>query len=98
MALPAPMQLKVRLPENEEVARALHEKRLAMREQPSGFKEHLDRTFGKAYHNVCAATEPIRTLKDFSKIKYTDAARLPLQSYPFFFVRCWGECCGETGV
>ncbi|KAG2603282.1 crossover junction endonuclease MUS81-like isoform X1 [Panicum virgatum] len=69
MAPPAPMQLKVRLPENEEVARALHEKRLAMREQPSGFKEHLDRTFGKAYHNVCAATEPIRTLKDFSKIK-----------------------------
>ncbi|PUZ53030.1 hypothetical protein GQ55_5G020500 [Panicum hallii var. hallii] len=69
MAPPAPMQLRVRLPENEEVARALHEKRLAMREQPSGFKEHLDRTFGKAYRNVCAATEPIRTLKEFSKIK-----------------------------
>ncbi|CAO1947228.1 unnamed protein product [Urochloa humidicola] len=70
MAPPAPMQLKVRLPENEEVARALHEKRLAMREQqPGGFKEHLDRTFGKAYRNVCASTEPIRTLKDFSKIK-----------------------------
>ncbi|CAO2167705.1 unnamed protein product [Urochloa humidicola] len=70
MSPPAPMQLKVRLPENEEVARALHEKRLAMREQqPGGFKEHLDRTFGKAYRNVCASTEPIRTLKDFSKIK-----------------------------
>uniref|UniRef100_K3XQ25 Crossover junction endonuclease MUS81 n=1 Tax=Setaria italica TaxID=4555 RepID=K3XQ25_SETIT len=69
MAPPAPMQHKVRLPENEEVARALHEKRLAMREQPAGFKEHLDRTFGKAYRNVCASTEPIRTLKEFSKIK-----------------------------
>ncbi|CAL4945571.1 unnamed protein product [Urochloa decumbens] len=68
MAPPATMQLKARLPENEEVARALHEKRLAMREQPAGFKEHLDRTFGKAYRNVCASTEPIRTLKDFSKI------------------------------
>jgi crossover junction endonuclease MUS81 len=70
MAVPAPMQLKVRVPENEEVARCLHEKRLSMREQPAGFKEHLDRTFAKAYRNVCAANEPIRTLKEFSKIKY----------------------------
>nr|APZ84460.1 structure-specific endonuclease subunit MUS81-1 [Zea mays subsp. mays]APZ84469.1 structure-specific endonuclease subunit MUS81-1 [Zea mays subsp. mays]APZ84481.1 structure-specific endonuclease subunit MUS81-1 [Zea mays subsp. mays] len=70
MAAPAPalMQLKVRIPENEEVARCLHEKRLSMREQPAGFKEHLDRTFAKAYRNVCAANEPIRTLKEFSKI------------------------------
>uniref|UniRef100_A0A0A9EZ97 Crossover junction endonuclease MUS81 n=1 Tax=Arundo donax TaxID=35708 RepID=A0A0A9EZ97_ARUDO len=69
MAPPAPMQLKVRVPENEEVARSLHEKRLALREQPGVFKENLDRTFAKAYHNVCAAKEPIRTLKEFSKIK-----------------------------
>ncbi|CAD6342598.1 unnamed protein product [Miscanthus lutarioriparius] len=68
MAAPAPMQLKVRVPQNEEVARCLHEKRLSMREQPAGFKEHLDRTFAKAYRNVCAANEPIRTLKEFSKI------------------------------
>ncbi|CAD6234939.1 unnamed protein product [Miscanthus lutarioriparius] len=68
MAAPAPMQLKVRVPQNEEVARAAHEKRLSMREQPAGFKEHLDRTFAKAYRNVCAANEPIRTLKEFSKI------------------------------
>nr|CAB3475417.1 unnamed protein product [Digitaria exilis] len=69
MAPPAPMQLKLRLPENGEVARALHEKRLEMREQPGGFKENLDRTFGKAYRNVCDSAEPIRTLKEFSKIK-----------------------------
>ncbi|KXG34104.1 crossover junction endonuclease MUS81-like [Sorghum bicolor] len=68
MAAPAAMQVKVRVPENEEVARCLHEKRLSMREQPAGFKEHLDRTFAKAYRNVCAANEPIRTLKEFSKI------------------------------
>ncbi|OEL26235.1 Crossover junction endonuclease MUS81 [Dichanthelium oligosanthes] len=83
MAPPAPMQLKVRLPENEAAARALHEKRLAMREQPGAFKENLDRTFGKAYRSVCAATEPIRTLKEFSKIKYTDDVLLPLRSYLF---------------
>ncbi|KAL6853410.1 hypothetical protein ACP4OV_019439 [Aristida adscensionis] len=69
MAAPVPRQLKVRVPENEEVARALHEKRLSMREQPGGLKENLDLTFAKAYRSVCAAKEPIRTLKDFSEIK-----------------------------
>ncbi|TVU36882.1 hypothetical protein EJB05_18835, partial [Eragrostis curvula] len=33
-----------------------------------GLKVHLDRTFAKAYRNVCDAAEPIRTLKEFSKI------------------------------
>jgi hypothetical protein len=78
------MQHKVRLPENEEVARALHEKRLAMRDQPAGFKEHLDRTFGKAYRNVCDSTEPIRTLKEFSKIKYAECRPLTYLSIFFF--------------
>ncbi|TVU36915.1 hypothetical protein EJB05_18870, partial [Eragrostis curvula] len=68
MALPAPKQLKVRLPENEGVARYLHEKRLSVQEQTGGLKVHLDRTFAKAYRNVCDAAEPIRTLKEFSKI------------------------------
>jgi hypothetical protein len=53
MAPPASMQHKVRLLENEEVACALHKKRLAMRDQPAGFKEHLDHTFDKVYHTVC---------------------------------------------
>jgi crossover junction endonuclease MUS81 len=81
MAPPAPMQHKVRLPENEEVARALHEKRLAMRDQPANFKEHLDHTFGKVYRTFCDSTEPIRTLKEFSNIKYAKCR--PLTS-PFF--------------
>jgi hypothetical protein len=71
MALPAPpKQLRVRLPENERVARCLHEKRLSVQEQTGGLKVNLDRTFAKAYGNVCASEEPIRTLKEFSKIKY----------------------------
>ncbi|KAL6616685.1 hypothetical protein ACP70R_038955 [Stipagrostis hirtigluma subsp. patula] len=69
MAPPVPKQHRVCVPENEEVARCLHEKRLSMREQPGGFKEHLDHTFAKAYHSVCVAKEPIRTLKEFSEIK-----------------------------
>ncbi|XP_062208060.1 crossover junction endonuclease MUS81-like isoform X4 [Phragmites australis] len=69
MAPAVPMQHKVRLPENEELARSLHEKRLSMREQPGGLKENLDLTFAKAYRNVYAAKEPIRTLKEFSKVK-----------------------------
>jgi crossover junction endonuclease MUS81 len=87
MAPPAPMQHKVRLPENEEVARALHEKRLAMRGQPDGFNKNIDRTFGRAYRNVCDSTEPIRTVKEFSKIKYAKCR--PLTS-PFFFLRVAG--------
>ncbi|GJM91910.1 hypothetical protein PR202_ga08330 [Eleusine coracana subsp. coracana] len=70
MALaPPPKQLRVRLPENEGVARCLHEKRLSTHDQTGGLKVNLDRTFAKAYRNVCDSEEPIRTLKDFSKIK-----------------------------
>ncbi|KAK3162993.1 hypothetical protein QOZ80_1BG0096300 [Eleusine coracana subsp. coracana] len=70
MALaPPPKQLRVRLPENEGVARCLHEKRLSTHEQTGGLKVNLDRTFAKAYRNVCDSEEPIRTLKDLSKIK-----------------------------
>jgi hypothetical protein len=81
MALPAPpKQLRVRLPENERVARCLHEKRLSV----GGLKVNLDRTFAKAYGNVCASEEPIRTLKEFSKIKYP--------SFPFFLFH---RSCGR---
>jgi crossover junction endonuclease MUS81 len=71
MALPTPTkQLKERLPENEGVARFLHEKRLSVQEQTGGLKVNLDRTFAKAYRNVCASEGPIQNLKEFSKIKY----------------------------
>lgn len=68
MAPAVPKQLAVRLPENEEVARCLLEKRRSMAEQ-GDHPENLHLTLAKAHRNVCAAKEPIRTLKDLSLIR-----------------------------
>lgn len=93
MALvPPPKELKVRLPENEGIARCLHEKRLSTHDQTGGLKVNLDRTFAKAYRNVCASEEPIRTLKDFSKIKYPSFPISPFStpnSFTFFPPPMW---------
>ncbi|CAL4945570.1 unnamed protein product [Urochloa decumbens] len=68
-ALPVPKQLKVQHPENEALSRFFLEKWRAMMEEPDGLSENNYLTIAKANRSLCAAKEPIRTLKDFSKIK-----------------------------
>ncbi|XP_015692171.1 crossover junction endonuclease MUS81 [Oryza brachyantha] len=66
---PEARQLGVRLRENEAVAQCLLEKWRSMEEKPGGLKENLAHTLAKSYRSVCAAKEPIRTLKDLYEIK-----------------------------
>ncbi|CAO1943015.1 unnamed protein product [Urochloa humidicola] len=68
-ALPVPKQLKVQHPENEALSRFFLEKWRSMMEGPEGLSENNYLTIAKANRSLCAAKEPIRTLKDFSKIK-----------------------------
>ncbi|XP_062208067.1 crossover junction endonuclease MUS81-like isoform X2 [Phragmites australis] len=67
--LPVPKQLKVNNPENDELARFFLEKWRSMMQEPGGLSENNYLTFANANRSLCAAKEPIRTLKDFSKIK-----------------------------
>jgi len=69
-ALPVPKQLKVQHPENEALSRFFLEKWRAMMQEPDGLSENNYLTIAKANRSLCAAKEPIRTLRDFSKIKY----------------------------
>ncbi|CAO2181761.1 unnamed protein product [Urochloa humidicola] len=68
-ALPVPKQLKVQHPENEALSRFFLEKWRTMMQEPDGLSENNYLTIAKANRSLCAAKEPIRTLKDFSKIK-----------------------------
>ncbi|VAH60251.1 unnamed protein product [Triticum turgidum subsp. durum] len=71
-----PKQRAVHLPDNEEVARLLLEKHRSMLEKD--IPDNLSLTLSNAYRNVCAAKEPIRTLKDLLKIKYPSFHSSPL--------------------
>lgn len=57
-------------PGDEEVAGMLLAKHRSMEEQrqPGGLPENERRALSTAYRNVCAATEPIRTLRDLLRI------------------------------
>ncbi|CAL4959479.1 unnamed protein product [Urochloa decumbens] len=68
-ALSVPKQLKVQHPENEALSRFFLEKWRTMMQEPDGLSENSYLTIAKANRSLCAAKEPIRTLKDFSKIK-----------------------------
>ncbi|XP_039850711.1 crossover junction endonuclease MUS81-like isoform X3 [Panicum virgatum] len=68
-ALPVPKQLKVQHQENEALSRFFLEKWRAMMQEPDGLSENNYLTIAKANRSLCAAKEPIRTLRDFSKIK-----------------------------
>ncbi|XP_043726379.1 crossover junction endonuclease MUS81 isoform X2 [Telopea speciosissima] len=61
-------QKRVLCPENEELALYVRKKRQEM-DNAKGISEHIDRTLYKAYSNVCNSKVPIKTLKEFSKIK-----------------------------
>uniref|UniRef100_M8CCT2 Crossover junction endonuclease MUS81 n=1 Tax=Aegilops tauschii TaxID=37682 RepID=M8CCT2_AEGTA len=77
-----PKQRAVHLPDNEEVARLLLEKHRSMLEKD--IPDNLSLTLSNAYRNVCAAKEPIRTLKDLLKIKGVGpwVIRLIKESFP----------------
>ncbi|KAF3437431.1 hypothetical protein FNV43_RR20184 [Rhamnella rubrinervis] len=56
--------------ENEELAVYILKKWEEMAEQrPKGITESIEMTLSKAYSNPCASKTPIKTLKDFSRIK-----------------------------
>ncbi|XBI17495.1 crossover junction endonuclease MUS81 isoform X2 [Aegilops tauschii subsp. strangulata] len=82
MAPAMPKQRAVHLPDNEEVARLLLEKHRSMLEKD--IPDNLSLTLSNAYRNVCAAKEPIRTLKDLLKIKGVGpwVIRLIKESFP----------------
>ncbi|KAJ7982289.1 crossover junction endonuclease MUS81 [Quillaja saponaria] len=61
--------IRVRCPENEELAAHMLKKRLEMAEKPKGISEKIDMTLSKAYTNVCNSKTPIKTIKDFVEIK-----------------------------
>jgi len=51
-----------------------------MAESPKGLSENIEMALSKAHFNVCNSKNPIRTIKDFSTVKYV------FQFPPFFFV------------
>ncbi|ONK63529.1 uncharacterized protein A4U43_C07F16160, partial [Asparagus officinalis] len=57
----------VRCPENEEIALYLLKKRQEMA-KPNGIAENLDMTLSNAYRSICSSKNPIKTMKDLSKI------------------------------
>lgn len=63
-------QVRVVCPENEELAAFLWRKRQEMAEQPKGISENIDLTLYRAYSNVCRSEVPVKTLKEFSQIKW----------------------------
>jgi crossover junction endonuclease MUS81 len=69
-ALQTPKQLKVQHPGNEALCRFFLDKWRAMMQEPGGLSENNYLTIAGANRSLCAAKEPIRTLRDFSKVKY----------------------------
>ncbi|XP_058087766.1 crossover junction endonuclease MUS81 isoform X2 [Magnolia sinica] len=55
-------------PGNEDLASYIWKKRQEMADA-NAISEKIDSTLGKAYRNVCASKDPIKTPQDFSKIK-----------------------------
>lgn len=49
-----------------------------MAESPKGLSENIEMALSKAHFNVCNSKNPIRTIKDFSTVKYV------FQFPPFF--------------
>lgn len=41
-----------------------------MAQQPKGVSDNIEMTLSKAHFNVCYSKTPIRTIKDFSQVKY----------------------------
>ncbi|RCV29026.1 hypothetical protein SETIT_5G450200v2 [Setaria italica] len=68
-ALPMPKQLKVEHPENEALSRYFLEKWRRLMQEPDGLSENNYLAIARANRSLCAAKDPIRTLRDFSKIK-----------------------------
>ncbi|KAL3348367.1 hypothetical protein AABB24_021831 [Solanum stoloniferum] len=56
-------------PENEELAAYVWNKKQEMAQSPNGISENISMTLQKAYTNLCKSKTPIKTLKEFSKIK-----------------------------
>lgn len=61
---------RVLCPENQGLADHVLQKKREYADKPKGLSENLERTFIKAYRNVCDSKDPITTLKDLSHIKY----------------------------
>lgn len=61
---------RVRCPENQELASFMWNKWKEMAEQPKGLSDNIEMALSKAHFNVCNSKNPIRTIKDFSLIKY----------------------------
>jgi crossover junction endonuclease MUS81 len=72
MAPPSlPKKLKVRLPENEELAGKLLEKHHSMMtEQTGALSEHQGLALAAAYRGLCASKQPIRSPADLLRTKY----------------------------
>ncbi|EOA18625.1 hypothetical protein CARUB_v10007199mg [Capsella rubella] len=60
---------RTRCPENRGLAAYVLQKKQEHADKPKGLSENLERTFVKAYRNVCDAKDPINTLKQLSQIK-----------------------------
>ncbi|CAH2077417.1 unnamed protein product [Thlaspi arvense] len=60
---------RVLCPENQGLADYVLQKKREYADKPKGLSENLERTFLKAYRNVCDSKDPISTLKDLSQIK-----------------------------
>ncbi|KAL0749137.1 hypothetical protein Bca101_031140 [Brassica carinata] len=60
---------RVLCPENQGLADHVLQKKREYADKPKGLSENLERTFIKAYRNVCDSKDPITTLKDLSHIK-----------------------------
>uniref|UniRef100_A0A1J3HAR8 Crossover junction endonuclease MUS81 n=1 Tax=Noccaea caerulescens TaxID=107243 RepID=A0A1J3HAR8_NOCCA len=60
---------RVLCPENQGLADYVLQTKREYADKPKGLSENLERTFVKAYRNVCDAKDPINTLKDLSQIK-----------------------------
>lgn len=77
-------QRRVLCPQNQGLADYVLQKKQEHEDKPKGLSENLERTFVKAYRNVCDAKDSIDNLKDLSKIKYVSC----------FLFRFWvcGKC------
>ncbi|XP_061350107.1 crossover junction endonuclease MUS81 [Gastrolobium bilobum] len=60
---------RVRCPENQELVSYMWNKWKEMAQQPKGISDNIEMTLSKAHFNVCNSTNPIRTIKDFSRVK-----------------------------
>lgn len=38
--------------------------------KPNGISENIEKTLTKAYSNVCNSKNPVKTLKEFSQVKW----------------------------